>query len=1243
MQNTVNYYSAQSDFTTPGKHEAKYAVLPHEVKPLVDAVQGLLIHPAEAELYGVKLNNRRINSEEQLRTAEQMLDTLFSLDPSPIVKKRDPENKLVGICRDHCVLLASFLRYRGIPSRVRSGFAGYFDSDIPNETHNILEYFDKDENRWVAVDPQVDEKQAQKHGISLNTMDIEIGRDFLTGAQAWKYAVEKRINPDDYGYNKKWKGMKVLKSSLMQDFSCMNKIELLPWDIWGEINSKGIGDLSREDRSFLDETAFIINDTDDDVSKLVSHYDKSVYSDEVNSKLKLLGISGNITYADTGGLSGDIENELFGKVITGKEIAGFWDCGVKEIGTDGNVISIRGAIQNNLKNVDVDIEKNKLTVITGVSGSGKSSLAFDTVYAEGRRLYMQSVSSYARRFIGQSEKPHVRRISGISPTIAIEQKSIGRNPRSTVGSITDIYDYLRMLFSGIGIRHCPSCGRSVEEFSPGRLSGLLSRLEEGTHFKIGPFRELESKNYTVPFTQGIGDFHLELEEEIRAIYSGNGGKIKVEIPGKLTRVFTDKSVCPYCDIKIPELKQGSFNHNGPDGACPVCGGLGVNMTVDPELIITDGSLSLLDGASPYYGNLRTREKNANWMVGEVFAAAEGMDVDLEKPWNELPREYRDTVLYGSNGKKYTYTYEMSKRGRQGKLHREVSGAVFNINRLFKNTNSEEGRAFLEQFMRKEKCGTCGSEKIGPEARYVTVDGKRYPEISSMSVGKISEWINALPARLSVYDMKLVGDILPEINQRLNSLLKVGLHYLTLDREAPTLSGGEGQRIRLATQLGSGLSGIIYVLDEPSAGLHPADHEPLIETMLELRNGMNTVIVVEHDEQTMKKADAIIDMGPGAGMTGGEVISSGSPQEIMSDPNSLTGKYLSGIKKVAVKKTARRKWSGSIRLYGACKNNLKNVDVEIPLGVITSVTGVSGSGKSSLVAGTLFPALSNFIGDNTEIPANLKKAEGFDGVDRIINVNQAPIGRNSRSNPATYTEIFDDIRKIFAGTEAAKKKKFKEGWFSFNSKNGQCDECGGLGEKEIEMQFMPDVKVLCPECNGKRYKKKILDIEFRGRNIADVLDMEVGEAYELFLDCPALERKLKTMCDVGLEYIKLGQSAVTLSGGEAQRLKLVKELGRESGGKTLYILDEPTTGLHFEDIGKLLGILDRLADNGNTVLLIEHNMDVVAYSDWVIDMGPVGGVNGGYIVGKGTPEDIAGNTESATGKYLELSLKKHNIP
>jgi len=1237
MDNIKKYYSTQSDFTAPGKHEVKYAVLPYEVKSLVDVVHGLLIHPAEAELYGIKLNSRRIGSEEQLRTVEQMLDVLFSLDPSPLVKKRELSNKLVGICRDHCVLLASFLRYRGIPVRIRSGFAGYFDSEISNETHCILEYFYEEENRWVAIDPQVDEAQAEKHKISLNMMDIKIGSDFLTAAQAWKYAGEKRINPDEYGYNKKWKGMRTLKSSLMQDFSCMNKVELLPWDIWGEINSRGISDLTRKERDFLDETAVIINDSDEDISKLISHYDKSTYADEVGSKLRLLGISGNMVYANTDLLSGKIENELLGDTNTKNNISDFWNEARKEADVEENIISIRGAVQNNLKNIDVDIEINKFTVITGVSGSGKSSLAFDTIYAEGRRLYMQSVSSYARRFMGQTEKPHVRRISGISPTIAIEQKTVGRNPRSTVGSITDIYDYLRMLFAGVGIKHCPSCGRTVEEFSASKLASLITKMEEGTIFELINMKNGKKSKYVIPSINELNDFRIILEEYINTMYSESDNRIKMEIPGNFTHIFTNKSICPYCDIKIPELSQSSFNYNSLDGACPTCRGLGVNMVVDPALIITDENLSLLEGASPYYGNLRTRERNANWMVGEVFAAADGMDVDLEKPWKELPQEYRDTVLYGSNGKKYTYTYEMSKRGRQGKLHREVSGAVYNINRLFKNTNSEEGRTFLEQFMRKEKCNTCQGEKIGPEARYVTVNSLRYPQVSSMSIHEINMWIDELPEKLSVYDLEIVKDILPEIKNRLNYLLKVGLHYLTLDREAPTLSGGEGQRIRLATQLGSGLSGIIYVLDEPSAGLHPTDHEPLIDTMLELRNEKNTVIVVEHDEQTMKKSDFIIDIGPGAGVRGGEIISMGKPIDIMKDEKSLTGKYLSGRNKVAVKKSVRRKWNQCIQLFGADENNLKNVNVKIPLGVITAVTGVSGSGKSSLIAKTLFPLLANCIGGNGESLSNLKKAEGMDKVERIINVNQAPIGRNSRSNPATYTEIFDEIRKVFADTKEAKKKKFKEGWFSFNSKNGQCEECKGLGEKEIEMQFMNDVKVVCPECQGKRYKKKILEIKIKGKDISDILEMEAGEAYEFFRGYGSLERKLKTMCDVGLEYLRLGQSAMTLSGGEAQRIKLVKELSRENSGNTLYILDEPTTGLHFDDIGKLLRILNRLADDGNTVVLIEHNMDVIASSDWVIDMGPVGGIDGGYVIGEGTPEDIVKNIGSATGKYLKYSL------
>lgn len=1239
MSKVLDYYSKQSCMTDPKIYAKYYEDLPADVESLIKIVQGLLIHPAELELYDVKHSNKQINNEEQLRTIVQMVDYLIRLDSRPLTKKRSPENRLIGICRDYSVLLASFLRYKAVPARVRFGFVNYFDSEVANETHNIVEYYDQEKKRWIAIDVQVDDLQREKHKIQIDTCNLEFQKDFYTAAQVWLLHKQGKINAKDFGYNKKWKGLRTIRSSLLLDLDSMNKRELLPWDFWGQLISKSEQNLSQKDKAVLDTIATYLNTPDEKFDELVTFYHDMEYSKEVGSKLRLLDITDEFVKADLNKLQATAKEMLIEKNINKTiDIDKFWEVNDTKIKELDNII-IKGARQHNLQDVDVVIPKNKLTIVTGVSGSGKSSLAFDTIYAEGRRRYMQSVSSYVRRFMDQIEKPKVKQIFGINPTIAIEQKTVSRNPRSTVGTITDIYDYLRIIYSAIGVRHCPACGRGVEKYTSSQVATILSLLESGTVFKV--YYNNDETSYVGRFSVAgkadHDDFRLQLEEKIHYAYEKGNNIVRIVFNTGKEILFTNKNMCPHCNLSIPKITQGDFNFNSLDGACPTCRGLGIKLTVDPDLIITDENLSLLDGASPYYGKIRNKKRTANWMLGEIFAAADELGVDLELPWKDLPEKYKKIVLWGSGDVKLSYAYSMSKSGRKGEVYRAADGAVSSINRAFRNTGSESGRNFCMQFMKKENCNTCEGEKIGLEARYVTVAGIRFPEIAAMSVKEAYDWVQELPTKLTVMELTIVRDILHDLHSRLKFLLDVGLHYLTLDRSAPTLSGGEGQRIRLATQLGSGLSGVLYILDEPSIGLHPNDNQALIQSLLNLRDEGNTVLVVEHDKNIMLAADRIIDVGPGAGRRGGEIIAEGTPKEIIDNHLSLTGKYLSGEKKVITfqnKKRNPRKW---IKLYNARKNNLKNVNVSIPLETMTSITGVSGSGKSSLILKTLYPAAVDALYGLGEATSFFDKIEGLQYIDKIISIDQSPIGRNARSNPATYVGLFDLIRKEFAKTKEAVTKKYKEGRFSFNSKAGQCEVCKGLGEKEVEMHFMSDVKVTCPECHGKRYNRKTLEIKLDNKSIADVLDMEVQEALEIFDGYPKINHILKTLKDVGLDYIKLGQSAMTLSGGEAQRIKLVKELCREDTGKTIYLLDEPTTGLHFEDIAKLLRILNNLVGAGNTVILIEHNMDIVLASDWIIDMGPTGGEAGGYIVGVGTPEDIARTKGSITGKYLDSQI------
>jgi excinuclease ABC subunit A len=916
---------------------------------------------------------------------------------------------------------------------------------------------------------------------------------------------------------------------------------------------------------------------------------------------------------------------------------------VTDIPTDSDDIIIRGARQHNLKNIDVTIPRDKFVVITGVSGSGKSSLAFDTLYAEGQRRYMEGLSTLARRLVGQMEKPKVDHVLGLNPTVAIEQKNIARNPRSTVGTITEVYDYLRVLFARVGTRHCPQCGRAVKPHTARQIVNQLAALAPGTRcqlFAPGPHTiELIVDQLIVPNdADAQGEFRRRLSDSVETALNAGNGRLLVALENGEQVLFSQHSECPHCNVIFFELSPASFSFNNPDGMCPDCNGLGVKLDVDPDLIVTKPHLSLLDGASPWYGNLRQTKPSGNWMRSELFALAELLNVDLELPWNELPKKFRDAALYGTGDEIIRWTYHMKNRGRSIEFERPAQGAVNNIKRLAQQTASEAMRKRWLQFMREQPCPTCQGERLCPEARFVTVGGVRLPQVATMTIAQAHEWVASLPQKLTPEQLEIASEALDELGLRLQAMLNLGLHYLSLDRPAPTLSGGEGQRIRLASQLGCGLVGIFYILDEPSIGLHPRDHRPLLDTLSQLRDAGNTILVVEHDADTMREADWLIDLGPGAGVLGGELVAAGTPETVMAHPDSLTGRYLSGELQVASPNgRERRDPEDWLTVVGARLHNLKGIDVRFPLGLLTCVTGVSGSGKSSLVAQTLSPALSRALHGAQGVPGPHDRIEGLDRIDKVINIDQAPIGRTPRSNPGTYVKVYDEIRKVFANTPEAKARKFKAGRFSFNAKGGRCEACQGHGRRKVEMHFLPDVWVTCTECNGQRFNRQTLEIEYKGKSIADVLNMDVQEALDFFADHPKIAHILQTLRDVGLDYVKLGQSALTLSGGEAQRVKLAKELARVSTGDTVYILDEPTTGLHFADIQKLLDVLHRLTDAGNTVIVIEHNLDVIKTADWIVDLGPEGGDEGGYIVAQGTPEEVARAAESYTGQFLRQAL------
>ena len=937
-------------------------------------------------------------------------------------------------------------------------------------------------------------------------------------------------------------------------------------------------------------------------------------------------------------------------------------------------IKIRGANEHNLKNIDIDIPRNELVVLTGLSGSGKSSLAFDTIYAEGQRRYMESLSSYARQFLGQMEKPNVESIEGLSPAISIDQKSTNRNPRSTVGTVTEIYDYLRLLYARIGIPHCPKCGREIKKQTVDQMVDQVMELPEGTKIQfLAPVvrgrkgrheKVLERAKKSGYVRVRVDGALYELTEEIvldknikhnieiivdrlvvrpgiekrmtdsiENVLNLSEGLLIVDVIGGEPLNFSQSFSCPDCGISIEEIEPRSFSFNNPFGACPVCYGLGYNMEFDVDLMIPDRSLSIEDGAITVIGWQSCTDKKS-FTRAILDALAEEYGFSLQTPFQDYPQEIQDILIHGTNGRTVK-THYVGQRG-EGFYDIAFEGLVKSVERRYRETSSETMKAEYESFMRITPCRECGGKRLKASSLAVTVGGMNIAELTDLSIVELQRFLRELALTET---QELIGaQILKEIKTRVGFLANVGLGYLTLSRAAGSLSGGEAQRIRLATQIGSGLVGVAYILDEPSIGLHQRDNDKLLAALKNLRDLGNTLIVVEHDEDTMLAADCVVDIGPGAGEHGGQVVAMGTAEEIMQNEASITGAYLSGRMRIPVPKV-RKKPKGWLKVLGAAENNLKNIDVDIPLGVMTCVTGVSGSGKSSLVNEILYKRLARELNRARTIPGKHKGIEGISQLDKVIDIDQSPIGRTPRSNPATYTGVFDMIRDLFAATPDAKARGYKKGRFSFNVKGGRCEACSGDGILKIEMHFLPDVYVPCEVCGGKRYNRETLEVKYKGKSIFDVLDMTVEEALAFFENVPSIHRKLETLYDVGLSYIRLGQPSTTLSGGEAQRIKLATELSKRSTGRTIYILDEPTTGLHFADVHKLTEILQRLADDGNTVIVIEHNLDVIKTADYIIDIGPEGGDGGGTIIATGTPEEVAKHKKSYTGQYIRKMLEK----
>jgi len=1280
----LSYYSTHGSLTDPGKHQPLLAGLPGDPIALAGVVQGLLVHPLNIQLYHIQLSPIQ-REEVQLRSVEQMLARIRHIEHEPLTSPREYGQRLVGNCRDYALLYTSFLQSKGIPARVRVGFAAYFGPDLYYD-HWVTEYWDGD--RWVLADPQIDDRQREAFEITFDPLDMQYDRHFYLAGRAWELSRRNEMRSDKFGFNQRWNGMSYIRGNLLHDLGALNKVELLPWDMWSDFIRKEHRDLGVDERALLDRLAGWVQAPAAHLDELRTLWAELPHGEVVRSRLRMLGLVGEAHFVDGDGLTPGGAEQLAALRKVAPEYVPFavpdelFEKRALESlpGGPGDIV-IRGARQHNLKDITVTIPRHKFVVVTGVSGSGKSSLAFDTLYAEGQRRYVESLSSYARQFLNQMEKPKVDQITGLSPAIAIEQKSVSKNPRSTVGTVTEVMDYLRVLYARVGVPHCPQCGRGVLPQTAQQITTQLAALPAGSRFQLlapvvrgrkGTHSDVlaaarqegftraridgkvvnlgsatpnlaKTKRHSIELIvdrlqtppEANGDFRQRLTDSVETALRAGNGLVTVDL-GEQEITLSEHNACPDCDISFPPLSPQMFSFNSPAGMCPECNGLGVKLQLDPERIVPHPEHSLLDGASPWYGNLRKKQESS-WTVNVLHTIAEFYGVDLELPWKELPEHFRHVLFYGSGEEKIFFRHD----GNAGswESNQPTRGIIYHLNRLFRQTKSEYRRRWYMQFMSELPCPMCHGERLCAESRFVTLGGLRIPEVGEMSIAEAHAWVSNLHRHFSEEQVDIAGELLKEIRERLQFMLNVGLHYLTLNRAAPSLSGGESQRIRLASQLGCGLVGVSYILDEPSIGLHSRDHRALLDTLLRLRDMGNTVIVIEHDADTMRAADWLIDLGPGPGRLGGDLVAAGTPDEVLADTHSLTGEYLSGKRQVVSPNGhTRRTPGGWLTVRGARLHNLKRIDARFPLGVLCCVTGVSGSGKSSLVSSTLHPALSHALHGAQTAPGPHDRIDGLEQVDKVIHITQDPIGRTPRSNPATYVKVFDEVRKVFAMTPEAKARGYRPDRFSFNVKGGRCEDCLGYGQKKVEMHFLPDVWVTCKSCDGRRFNRATLEIEYKGRNIADVLDLDIQDALALFAYHPAIARVLQTLHDVGLDYLKMGQSALTLSGGEAQRVKLAKELSRASTGRTVYILDEPTTGLHFADIQKLLDVLHQLVDAGNTVIVIEHNLDVIRSADWIVDLGPEGGAAGGEIIAEGPPESLAAVEHSYTGQSLRSMLR-----
>jgi excinuclease ABC subunit A len=1277
----LHYYATHGIVTDPGEQAAMLADLPSDIPTLCHIVQGLLIHPFVGPLYHQKLSHLR-KQDLHLRMVSRMLQRIKEISHEPLTVTRPPALRMVGNCRDAATLFCALLRHQGIPARARCGFAAY----LQNSDHWVCEYWNAAEERWVQVDPQLGDIELKANHLQFDPHDLPHDQ-FLLAGQAWQKCRNEKVDARTFGFQR-WRGYHFIAGSIIRDLASLNKRELLAWDL--SDTASPLQPFEHLSTSELSHLATLTLGGDEMFPQVRAAYEQKprIYS-AVESIIERTTVSENDESFQpvANQISQSAINELLDALLTEQ---------VQTTPTsqrarprpqqqitrlEPDKIVIRGAQQHNLKNVDVAIPRYKFVVLTGVSGSGKSSLAFDTIYAEGQRRYVESLSPFVRHYLEKVEKPKVDFIGGLSPAIAIEQKTVSRNPRSTVGTVTEVINYIRLLYSRIGTAHCIRCGSTIVPQSASVMARRLSALPAGTNFQLlaslvrnrkGTHTEIIEQalhdGYTHARVDGQRDVALAglqlsetqkhsldlvvaslqipqqsdyawndaLVSSIRTALRLGGGTLIVAMDDGNEVTLSEQRVCSHCGSIFPDLSSAHFSPNSPFGMCHDCNGLGTKLEVDPALIVENPAVSILDGALRWYGNLR--KKKSHWSKDYLQSIADHYKVDLEQPWKDLPQSFRDVLIYGSGDEKIPIIRhaEWEEGNWSHESMSTASGIIQDINRRFRETSSEGMRGVYMSYMSQQPCPSCNGSRLSTEVRAVTLGGKTIHEVGNMTIDQLLNWLDSLYDTLDDEALEIAQESLKETGQRLQFMLNVGLHYLTLNRSAPSLSGGEGQRIRLASQLGCGLVGVLYVLDEPSIGLHARDQRTLLDTLLQLRDMGNTVLVVEHDEVTMRNADWLIDMGPGAGILGGEVVVAGSPEQVAAEARSLTGRYLSGALQVTSPNGSRRRppERGWLSIVGATLHNLKRVEARIPLGLLTCITGVSGSGKSSLINGTLYPALMRALHNEQEQQVGpYKRIEGLEHLDKVINITQDAIGRTPRSNPATYVGIFDEIRAVFAGTEQARTRGYRADRFSFNVEGGRCESCKGHGQKVIEMHFLADVWVTCKDCKGTRFNSETLDIRYKGKNIAEVLDMDVQEALEFFTDQPKLRRILQTLHDVGLDYIKLGQSATTFSGGEAQRIKLAKELSRVATGRTLYILDEPTTGLHFADVQRLLDVLHRLVEAGNTVLVIEHNMDVIKTADWLLDMGPEGGNAGGYIIAQGTPEEVAQDEESYTGRFL----------